>query len=214
MRIPRSRGAVSGALLILAGLWGGLIPFVGHYFDFVIGSDQAWDWTSGRFWLSVLPAVAVVLGGLILTSAAHRIGAGTGAWLALAGGVWFVIGQAMSELWNDGTSEAGRALGGTGHRVAEELGYFYGLGALIVALSAFALGRLAVRSVRDVELTRETELAGTTRTGEVGRSTDPDHDGVDDRHEPTSTASAAERVREAADEPRRGGLFRRRRDRV
>ncbi len=32
-----------------------------------------------------------------------------------------------------------------------ELTYFYGLGALIVFLGALALGRLSVRSVRDVE---------------------------------------------------------------
>ena len=29
LRVPRSRGALSGVLLVLLGLWGGLIAFVG-----------------------------------------------------------------------------------------------------------------------------------------------------------------------------------------
>src|SRR5260370_1257056 len=33
-RIPRSRGAVSGVLLILLGAWGALVPFVGSYFGY------------------------------------------------------------------------------------------------------------------------------------------------------------------------------------
>lgn len=201
MRIPRSRGALSGVVLVILGLWGGLVPFVGHYFDFVIGSDRAWDFTAGRFWLSIVPAAATVLGGLILIRSAHRAGAGFGAWLALAGGIWFVVGNPVSELWNDGVRQAGPALGGSAHRVAEELGYFYGLGALIVAVAAFALGRLAVRSVRDAELAREAELATATsadrrhRFGRFGRRDrgvagvpDRDADGVDDRREPQTTA--------------------------
>ena len=158
MRIPRTRGAVSGVLLIVAGLWGGLIPFLGPYFDWVIGGDNAWDWTEARFLLSVLPAAAVVLGGFVLLRSANRASAGLGAWLAIAGGAWFTVGNPVSELWNDGVRQAGVAMGGSGQRVFEELTYFYGLGALIVAIAAFALGRLAVRSVRDVELAREAEI--------------------------------------------------------
>ena len=30
MRMPRSRGAASGFLLVLLGIWGALIPFVGR----------------------------------------------------------------------------------------------------------------------------------------------------------------------------------------
>ena len=33
MRIPRSRGAVSGLLLIVLGAWSALIPFIGPSFD-------------------------------------------------------------------------------------------------------------------------------------------------------------------------------------
>ena len=34
LHMPRSRGAVSGLLLIILGVWGALIPFVGPYFHF------------------------------------------------------------------------------------------------------------------------------------------------------------------------------------
>ena len=39
MRVARSRGAVSGFLLVLLGLWGALIPFVGPYFDLTYTPD-------------------------------------------------------------------------------------------------------------------------------------------------------------------------------
>jgi hypothetical protein len=152
MRIARTRGAVSGALLVILGLWGGLIPLVGPSFDYTIGPDRNWDLTTGRVWLSLLPAVAAIVGGVLMIVSRHRVIAGLGAWLGIVGGAWFAVGQTFSGLWNHGTSQAGGALGTTGHRVAEQLGYFYGLGALITAIAAFALGRIAIRSVRDAEL--------------------------------------------------------------
>ena len=67
LRMPRSRGAASGFLLILLGIWGALIPFVGPYFDFGFSSDQAWAWTTTRGWLEVLPGVVTVVGGKLTT---------------------------------------------------------------------------------------------------------------------------------------------------
>lgn len=238
MRIPRSRGAVSGVMLIVLGAWGALVPLVGPYFDFVIGNDAAWDLTRDRFWLSVLPGAVAVLGGLVLLRSANRATAAAGTWLGLAAGAWFVTGEQFSQLWNDGQSIAGEALGGTGQRVFEQLAYFDGLGVLIIAFSGLALGRLAVRSVRDAELAREAELA--ERAAE-------DRDGDDRVHDPdeatrlrdtresgrfereaapvattststapptTDTVSAADRVRAAATEnEQRRGFLRGRSDR-
>ena len=64
-RIPRRRGAVCGLLLILLGLWGGLAPFVGPYLHFGYTPDKTWDFSSGRLYYSVIPAAAVLLGGLL-----------------------------------------------------------------------------------------------------------------------------------------------------
>lgn len=150
MRMPRSRGATSGFLLILLGAWGALAPFIGPLFNFAYSPDQAWTWTTGRGWLEVLPGVVTVLGGLLLLMSRNRATASLGGWLAVAGGVWFIIGRAMSGPL--GMGDSGMPVAATeGKRIALELTYFYGLGALIVFLGAAALGRISVRSVRDVE---------------------------------------------------------------
>jgi hypothetical protein len=153
LAVPRTRGAASGALLLLFGLWGGLSPLVGPYFGYAFGEDDPWNATTDMLWLSFLPAAAVVVGAVVLIAGTNRVRAGIGAWLALVGGLWFVIGPAFSLLWDGGGPGApiGRPLGEEGLRVTELLWSFYGLGALTTAVAAFALGRLATVSVRDVE---------------------------------------------------------------
>ena len=51
LQMRRSRGAFSGFLLILLGLWGALIPFVGPYFHYAYTPDKAWTYNTGRLWL-------------------------------------------------------------------------------------------------------------------------------------------------------------------
>ena len=150
MEMRRSRGAMSGFLLILLGLWGALIPFVGPYLDFAFTPDQAWTWTIGRGWLEVLPGAVTVAGGLLLLVSRNRATAMLGGWLAVIAGAWFVVGRAASGPLDVG--EIGTPVAVTETKeVALELAYFYGLGALIIFLGAVALGRISVRSVRDVE---------------------------------------------------------------
>jgi len=98
-RIPRSRGAVSGVLLILLGAWGGLVPFVGPYFGYAYTPDKAWHFTLARLWLEIVPGAAAVLGGVLVAVSARRLLAGGGAVLAALGGAWFVVGRAVSTLW-------------------------------------------------------------------------------------------------------------------
>src|SRR2546429_3306990 len=99
LRVPRSRGALSGVLLVLLGLWGGLAALAGPYFHFAFAPDTAWKFTSGRILLQVAPAGAAVLGGLVVVVSANRVVATAGAWLAALGGAWFVVGQPLSALW-------------------------------------------------------------------------------------------------------------------
>ena len=166
-RIPRSRGAMSGLLLILLGIWGALIPFVGPYFHYAYTPDKAWTYTSGRLWLEILPGIAVALGGFIVLASARRPLAILGAFVAVLGGAWFVVGNLLSALWNHGTPEAGIPVGGNLTRLAlEELGFFIGLGVIIVFFAALALGRFAVVGVKETALA-ERDAAAVAADGDA-----------------------------------------------
>ncbi|MCV7348203.1 hypothetical protein [Mycolicibacterium rhodesiae] len=149
MEIARSRGAASGFLLVLLGLWGALIPFVGPYFDFAYDPDTPLTWTAARGWLEVLPGAVAVVGGLLLLMSRNRATALLGGWLAVIAGTWFVVGRLFAGPWglgDVGAPVAGSAAG----QVALELAFWSGLGALIIFFGAMALGRVSVHSVRDV----------------------------------------------------------------
>lgn len=87
----------------------------------------------------------------MLGPSANRASGGLGAWIALLGGLWFAIGPSMSQLWGapGPGMPIGQPLGSTGLQVLEQITFFYGLGVLITAFAALALGRIVVRSVRD-----------------------------------------------------------------
>src|SRR5438094_4625716 len=146
MRLPRSTGAVSGLILVVLGLWGALIPFVGPYFDYSFGVNSTWHYTSDRLWLDILPGALTVIGGLLLIGARTRSAGIFAGWLALIGGAWLVVGPAVSLTWESGQGPIGRPLFGSTRQMLELVGYSYGLGALIVALSAFSLARVWTRS--------------------------------------------------------------------
>jgi hypothetical protein len=171
MRVPRTRGAVSGLIIALLGAWGALVPFIGPTFGYSIGPDDAWNWTNGRLWLSVIPGAVAVVGGLMLMLSARRPTASFGALLGVLAGAWFVVGSTVSQLWNDGVSQAGIVHGSNTLQVFELLGYFLAPGVLIVYFAAAALGRLSVRSVRDIELEDEAAAAeaGTAAPTAGGR---------------------------------------------
>ncbi len=150
LRMPRSRGAVSGLLLVILGVWGALIPFVGPHFNFAYTPDQDWTWTTARGWLEVFPGVATAVGGLLLLLSGNRATAMLGGWLAVLGGAWFVVGGQLAPVLRLGT--VGDPVATTERkRALLEVTYFSGLGALIVFLGGIALARLAVRLARDVE---------------------------------------------------------------
>ncbi|MDV6276536.1 hypothetical protein R3Q06_23840 [Rhodococcus erythropolis] len=149
MWVPRSRGAVSGILLILLGLWGALIPFVGPYFSFAFVPDQAWTWTSGRGWLEVLPGAVTVIGGILLLFSANRAVASLGAWMAVVGGAWFIVGPTLAPVLHLGEAGTPSATE-PAIKAAQQLAFFEGLGAVILFLGASAVGRLSLRSHRDV----------------------------------------------------------------
>ena len=162
-RVPRSRGAVSGVLLILLGAWGGLVPFVGPYFHYAYSPDKAWAYTSGRLYLSIAPGAAALVGGLLVVLASHRAVGIFGAFVAALGGAWFIFGaQVTAIVVTNGSIRPGTALAGaTGplssaaRQFLESVGFFTGTGVLIVFLAALAMGRFSVVSVRDGDLAED-----------------------------------------------------------
>jgi hypothetical protein len=145
MRLPRTTGALSGILIIVLGLWGALIPFIGPYFHYAFGSYNTWHYTANRLWLDIIPGAVAVLGGVLLLRSAHRSSGLIGGWLAIAAGAWFAIGPVVSLWWHAAGNPIGAPMGGHVRQGLEWLGYFYGLGIAIATLAAFAMGRFVSR---------------------------------------------------------------------
>jgi len=154
LQMRRSRGAFSGFLLMLLGLWGALIPFIGPYFHYAYTPDKAWTYSTARLWLEILPGAAVFLGGFLLMIARGRHVALFGALLAAAAGAWFTLGTVLSPLWNNHVILGGSPAGSTAYmRIMEQLGFFTALGVVIVFVAGTALGRIAsvTSGIRAVE---------------------------------------------------------------
>lgn len=166
-RVPRSRGAVSGILLVLLGAWGGLVPFWGPQFGYAYTPATTWTFTYGRLWLEILPAVAVIVGGLGLLASANRATGLAAGWLSAVAGAWFVVGPSLSLIWAGTAGAVGSpAATSTIGRSVTEIGFFYGLGAAVVLLSATAIGRYSVigaRELREREHKRAADDAEATR---------------------------------------------------
>jgi hypothetical protein len=156
LKVSRSRGALSGVLLVLLGIWGGLIPLVGPYVNYAYTPNHAWRMTSGRVWLEILPAAAALLGGLILLASRLRLMALFGASLAAAGGAWFAVGRSLAPLWTNNLPAEGYPIGSHMAKAIEQIGFFTGLGVVIVCIAAVAIGRLSLVSVRDASTAERT----------------------------------------------------------
>ncbi|HUC25519.1 MAG TPA: hypothetical protein VMA73_22670 [Streptosporangiaceae bacterium] len=157
-RIPRTRGAVCGVLLILLGLWGGLAPFVGPYLHFGFTPDKAWEYTSGRLYLSAIPGAAALLGGLMALITRNRAFGISGGLLGALGGAWFVVGGGIvldvlkNTSVNVGAPLQSTSMTATLQDYLERAALFFGLGALILFVGALAIGRFSMLAAKDVEV--------------------------------------------------------------
>lgn len=154
-RIPRSRGALMGALLVLLGSWGALIPFFGQEFGMSYWGTGQWEWTAGRGWLQVLPGFVTIIGGVMLMMSRNRLTAVLGGWLSVLAGAWFIVGRAAAEPLGI-SSAAAPSAAGTAEAMWVEIANFAGLGAVIMLVAALILGRLSVRSPRDIRYAETT----------------------------------------------------------
>ncbi|WP_375491062.1 hypothetical protein [uncultured Jatrophihabitans sp.] len=167
-RLARSRGVGSGLVVLLLGIWGALIPFVGPYFSFYYTPKKAWHWEAARGWLEVFPGAVAFVGGLLLLVSASRAAAVFGAWLGVLAGAWFVVGLPLATVLHIGSP--GNP-GGTHRSVTalETLFFFFALGALILFFAATALGRLTVVSLRDVHAAERRHDAALAERDAVER---------------------------------------------
>jgi hypothetical protein len=199
LQVPRSRGGISGALLVLLGLWGALIPFIGPYFDYAYAPpSNTWNYTNARLIFEILPGVATAIGGFIILTSAHRVLATLGGWLAALGGAWYVVGVPLSATWD--SPSVGSPTGGTTRQVLEYLGFFGGLGVVIVFLAAFALGRFAVVGVREA-----LEAEDARRLEEARRSDEAL--AAKERTEPVEPIEPAEPDQGTTDTPLPDGCY-------
>jgi len=175
MRIRRTHGIVGGLLVALLGIWGGIIPFVGPYFNYAYTPDKAWTYTTGRLWLEILPGAGALLGGLLIMAARSRHVALFGAFLAIASGAWFALGNVFAPLWTVAGPAGGPASSGTVMRALEQVGFFTGLGIAIVLVAAAVAGRItavpgitavAARPTIPVPVSRQS--ADETKTEAIG----------------------------------------------
>ena len=168
-RVPRSRGALSGFLLLVLGAWAALAPMIGPSFNvaYTPAPNDSWHWTAARGWLEVLPGGAAFVGGLLLLMSSSRVMTMLGGWLAAAGGAWLVVGPALADAMNLSLGVPEPA-GGSAHRAFDAVVLFYGVGAAILFLAAVGIGRLSVVSVRDVKAAErraaeeDADVSGTT----------------------------------------------------
>jgi hypothetical protein len=176
LRVPRSRGVLSGLLLVLLGAWGVLVPFIGPYFHYAYTPDSAWTYTTGRFWLEILPGCATVIGGLIVLASSSRPFAIFGAWLAAVSGAWFALGNVLAPIFSSNglRMNIGAPVGGTVIRALEQIGFFTGLGLVIVLLAGMAIGRFSVVGVREFRLAERAAQARAEREEPVPATAGPD----------------------------------------
>jgi hypothetical protein len=198
LHMPRSRGAVSGLLLIILGVWGAVIPFIGPYFHFAYTTDQVWAWSTARAWLEVFPGVTTAIGGFLVLVSGNRATAMFGGWLAVIAGAWFIVGRTLASLLRLG--DVGQPIAVTdAKRALLEISYFSGLGALIVFLSGAVLARVTIRTLRDVE--RDAEFAPEPELPAA-----PEYSGLVEAPAPATEVFASKGHRREG----KGGIFRRR----
>jgi hypothetical protein len=192
LQIRRSHGIVSGAVLALLGIWGGLIPFVGPYFHYAYTPDTTWTYNTGRLWLEILPGAATLLGGLLLIISSGRHIAVFGALLGIASGAWFAVGNVLAPLWTTANPAGVPASVTTVAKTVEQIGFFTGLGVAIVLVAAFAAGRISavpgLRALTPVPSESADQGELVTRAEPIG----PVESGTSDTSHTSDTSDRAE----------------------
>jgi hypothetical protein len=161
-----------GFLTVLFAAWGGICVFVGPLFGYTPTSSQAWQWTMQNWLLHLVPGAVGVLAGLMMLGlmsarGARRGGVELAALLAMAAGIWFVIGPAT---WPMFESSAPYAQASSANMdFLNQLGANLGPGLLLAILGgmAFKAGIAKPRVMLDEEAVDAAPMGTTGTTGYV-----------------------------------------------
>lgn len=126
-----------GVLLIIIGAASLILPFAGPAIGVELGDAGAWVLTNERVVGHVLPAAAVIIGGIMLLPGvrASRV---VGGFIAMLGAIWLTISPAVygSPL----QLPAGEGQIDEPTQIAQLLVYHFGTGLFLAILAALAIG--------------------------------------------------------------------------
>lgn len=128
-----------GAVLALIGGWVAIVALVGPYFSFGFDTTRTWLGSERHWTLSVGPGITLAVAGVLITRggiARSRLGAV----LALAAGIWLVVGPFLHGIWS---SESQVIASLEWKRALLWIGWYVGNGAAAIAFASYALGLLA-----------------------------------------------------------------------
>jgi hypothetical protein len=165
---------VPAVLLMVLGAWVFLAPLVGPYFSFGFDTSSKWQFSNDHWLLNLAPGIAIFVAGLLMTVKSRPLGWLAGL-LAVAAGVWLVIGPTLHPTWSTNTFVP---LPGSDWKTAARwIADFYGAGALAIYLGAQAQGLLERRGVYETTRTAEPYRARAVPAQDVPpRRTATEHD--------------------------------------
>jgi len=142
--VPATGLGIAGFLVLVAGAWGGIVPFVGRSFGYSADHTTTWTWNLAHGLLWLAPGAVAVVCGLTMMAMVRRASAG-GARLgsaltgigALLAGAWFVVGPFAWPVFQSGNPIT--AAGAT-RLFIERVGYCFAPGLALVALGAMVAG--------------------------------------------------------------------------
>jgi hypothetical protein len=124
----------------LLGAWVFFAPLVGPYFSYGFFTGSAWHFSSLHWMLLLGPGLVAGISGLVMFLPS-RLAGWSGSIGALLAGVWLIVGPTLHALWS---SKIVPITAVEPDAALRWIGYFYGPGILLVFLSAWTQGLLAL----------------------------------------------------------------------
>ncbi len=112
----------------------------------------------------MVPGAAAVLGGLLVLATRSRAAGIFGGLLAAVGGGWLIVGYAtVANVVKNTTIRPGLPMGSGGlpavavtvRAYAEQVGFFTGIGGVIIFFGALAIGRFSMIAAKDAAATAD-----------------------------------------------------------